>query len=341
MADITHNLALIGFGVVGQALAEIIHRDADSIQTKYGQLLKICTIATQSRGMLYHPDGLNIEAALAAATNLADYPDTEGLIRDWSVLEIAAKSNADTLIEISYTDLQTGQPAIDYCETAIKNGKNVVAANKGPLALAYGDLAELANVHDVAFAFESTVMAGTPAIGGGELFRGNEISAISGILNGTTNYILTQMEATGASFDDALADAQQLGYAEADPSGDVDGHDAAAKVAILANVFMQANIGLADVTTTGIRDVTADDIATATVEGMRWKLIGRVERQGERIVASVSPMKLPITDPLANVGGATNAITYETALVGPVTLVGAGAGGQETAAGILADILAI
>ena len=341
MADITHNLALIGFGVVGQALAEIIHRDADAIQSKYGQNLKICAIATRSRGALYHPDGLDIAAALATADVLTNYPDTDGLIRDWSAAEIASESNADTLVEISYTDLQTGQPAIDYCQTAMKNGKNVVTANKGPLALAYGDLAELANVHDVGFAFESTVMAGTPAIGSGELFRGNEIMAISGVLNGTTNYILTQMEATGASFDEALADAQRLGYAEADPTGDVDGHDAAAKVAILANVFMQANIDLAEVATTGIRNVTSDDIAAATTEGMRWKLIGRVERQGERIVASVSPMKLPITDPLANVGGATNAITYETALIGPVTLVGAGAGGQETAAGILADILAI
>ncbi len=337
-----HRLGLIGFGVVGQALAQVIANKSAALEEKYGLVLQIVAVATRSRGTLYHPDGLDIETLLKVMQeggNLAAYPEASGLIRGWDGRQIAAASNADTIVELSYTDLQTGQPASDHCRAAFENGKNVSTANKGPLALAYPELAELAQRQGVGFAFESTVMAGTPAIRGGELLKGNDISEISGIFNGTTNFILTQMEAQGASFAAALAEAQQLGYAEADPAGDVEGHDAAAKVVILANVLMGARLSLDQVATTGISHLTAGDIATAQAQGKRWKLIGRVRRQGGQISASVAPETLPLANPLANVGGATNAITYHADLLGPITLIGAGAGGKETAAGILADIL--
>jgi homoserine dehydrogenase len=170
--------------------------------------------------------------------------------------------------------------------------------------------------------------------------KGCYISEVRGIFNGTTNYILTKME-EGATFTDALAEAQRLGYAEADPSGDVDGHDAAAKVVILANTLMRASLKLQQVTTTGIGQLTAENIAEAKAQGKCWKLIGRVQRTNGEIIASVTPEMISITDPLAQVKNATNAITYQTDLLGPITLIGAGAGGKETAAGILADIITI
>jgi len=340
-----HRLALIGFGVVGQAVAAAIQNKADQFAAQFGQELQLIAVTTRSRGGVYHPDGLDIGELLTIGEKsgaLSDYPTSPGLQRDWDGLRLAAESNADTVIELSYTDLKTGQPAIDHCRAAFQNGKNVSTANKGPLALAYPELAALAKQHGVGFGFESTVMAGTPAMRGGELLkRGTTISAVSGIFNGTTNFILTQMEANKASFADALAEAQQLGYAEADPSGDVEGHDAAAKVVILANVLLGANISLAQVQTNGITSLTADDIAAAAAQGKRWKLLGQAGREGDQIRASVAPEMLPISDPLANVGGATNAITYQTDLLGPITLVGAGAGGPETAAGILADVLSL
>ena len=342
--SITHNLALIGFGVVGQALAKIVQEKGAYIAARYGLTLQIVAVATNSRGTLYQPNGLDIDRLLEIMQNsgdLGDYPELPGLQRDWDGERIAAETNADTLVEVSYTDLQTGQPAIDFCRAALMSGKNVTTANKGPLALAYPELAALASEQGVGFEFESTVMAGTPALRVGGVLHGNDLSEVSGIFNGTTNFILTQMEATGASFADALAEAQALGYAEADPSGDVDGHDAAAKVVILANVLLGANISLADVTTTGIRQISAADIVAAKTEGKRWKLIGRATQSGDQVTANVAPERLPLTNPLANVGGATNAITYQTELLGPITLVGAGAGGVETAAGILADILSM
>lgn len=339
-----HRLALIGFGVVGQALAEIIQHKRSEFEQQYDLKIQIVAVATRSKGSLYHPDGLHIAKLLPAiqtSGNMAAYPDSAGLIRGWDGGRIAAESNADTVVEVSYTNLQTGQPAIDHCRAALRNGKHVVTANKGPLALAYRELAELAHHYEVGLGFESTVMAGTPAIRGGRILKGSTISEISGIFNGTTNFILTKMETDQVSFADALAEAQRLGYAEADPSGDVGGHDAAAKVVILANVLMETDLTLDQVATTGISQLTSADIAAAQGQGKRWKLLGRVSRENGQVRASVAPEMLPLADPLANVSGATNAITYQTDLLGPITLVGPGAGGKETAAGILADILSI
>jgi homoserine dehydrogenase len=338
-----HRLALIGFGVVGQNLAHVIQAKHSDLIEQYGLDLRLVAIATRSKGSVYHPEGLSIEALLQAITetgHLDHYPDQAGLIRGWDGLRIAAESQADTLVEVSFTDLETGQPAIDHCRAAMRSGKHVVTANKGPLALAAPELLELARQQGVGFGFESTVMAGTPALRGGDLMKGCRISEVRGIFNGTTNYILTKME-EGATFTDALAEAQRLGYAEADPSGDVDGHDAAAKVVILANTLMRASLKLQQVTTTGIGQLTAENIAEAKAQGKCWKLIGRVQRTNGEIIASVTPEMISITDPLAQVKNATNAITYQTDLLGPITLIGAGAGGKETAAGILADIITI
>ena len=339
-----HRLALVGFGVVGQALAEVMQHKSSELEQQYGLKLQLVAVATRSRGSLYHPAGLDVKLlrqAIQKSGDLNAYPETPGLRRGWDGRRLAQESNADTLVEVSPTNLQTGQPALDHCRAALQNRKHVVTANKGPLVLAYRELAELAHHYRAGFGFESTVMAGTPALRGGQIMKGNAISQISGILNGTTNFILTRMEADQVSFAGALAEAQRLGYAEADPSGDVEGRDAAAKVVILANVLMGVDLTLSQVATTGIGQLTAADIAAAQAQGKRWKLIGWVRRENGRLQASVAPAMLPLSDPLANVNGATNAITYQTDLLGAVTLIGPGAGGKETAAGLLADILTI
>ena len=163
---------------------------------------------------------------------------------------------------------------------------------------------------------------------------------MKGIVNGTTNYILTQME-QGHDYAAALAEAQRLGYAEADPAGDVEGYDAAAKALILANVLMDANLGLHDVDRTGITGVTREMVAEASAAGERWKLLARVRREGDRVRASVAPARLPLGHPLAGVGGVTNALTITTDLLGDVTLIGPGAGGVATGFALLSDILAL
>jgi homoserine dehydrogenase len=193
----------------------------------------------------------------------------------------------------------------------------------------------------VEFGVEGTVMSGTPSLRlGSELLAGAGVRAVKGIVNGTTNYILTQME-SGMSYAEALAEAQAKGYAEADPTGDVEGFDAAGKVVILANLLMGAALGMADVDRAGITALTPAHIADAKAAGERWKLIAAVEQTPNGVKASVKPTRLPITHPLAAVSGATNAITYTTDLLGDVTLIGPGAGRLATGYAILEDILAI
>jgi homoserine dehydrogenase len=339
----THKLALIGFGTVGQGLVQILKDKGDALRQNLGFEVNIVAVATLSKGSLCHPDGLNIAKLLEVVKNgnLIDYPDSSGLERGWDNLKTIRESNADTLVEVSYTDLTTGQPAIDHCRAAFESGKNVVTANKGPVALAYRELLALAQEKGVRFGIEGTVMSGTPALRLPMVaLTGNEIREVRGIFNGTTNYILTKME-EGLSYEAALQQAQALGYAEADPTADVEGYDTMSKVVILANVVMNVPLTKADVSCQGISQLTPADIERARSEGKRWKLIGRVKKESGRVVASVKPEAIRLTDPLAGVMGATNAITYSTDLLGDVTLVGAGAGRLQTGFALLSDLLAI
>jgi homoserine dehydrogenase len=173
-----------------------------------------------------------------------------------------------------------------------------------------------------------------------ELLAAAGITRVQGIINGTTNYILTQMEA-GMTYADALQEAQAKGYAEADPTGDVEGYDAAGKAVILANLLMGAELSMNDVDRTGITGLTPQDISAAAANGERWKLIGKVEKANGQVAASVRPTRLPVTHPLASVSGATNALTFTTDLLGDVTLIGPGAGRLETGYAVLGDLLAI
>jgi homoserine dehydrogenase len=224
---------------------------------------------------------------------------------------------------------------------ALERGLHAVTTNKGPIALHYPELHALAIRKGVQIGIEGTVMSGTPTLRlGSELLAGAGISRVQGIVNGTTNYILTQME-SGATYADALAEAQAKGYAEADPSGDVEGFDAAGKVVILANVLMGAAIHMDDVDRQGITKLTPEDIASARADGQRWKLIASVEKTAAGVNASVRPTRLPITHPLASVSGPTNAVTFSTTLLGDVTLIGPGAGRLATGYAILSDLLAI
>jgi homoserine dehydrogenase len=233
--------------------------------------------------------------------------------------------------------LKDGQPAITHCKTAFKNKKHVITSNKGPAALAYKELSKLAERNGVKFMIEGTVMSGTPVLNlvNGPL-AGNKITAAKGILNGTTNYILTKMEEE-KSFEEALNEAQKLGYAEADPTGDVEGHDARAKVTILANVLMNLDLNINDVSCEGITKITSDDVAKARAQNSRWKLVGSVEMKDGKVSASVKPEMIPLSHPLAGVMGSTNALTFTTDMMGDVTIVGKGAGRIETGFSILTD----
>lgn len=337
-------LALIGFGVVGQGLAEIIKDKGETLRQELDLDLTIVAISDAMKGSIYHPEGLDPALALQVVKEsgtLDNYPDQEGLIRGWNSFKTIQETNADTIVEVTFTDVKTGQPAINHCKAAFESGKSVVMSNKGPVAMAYTELSNSASKHGVRWGFEGTVMSGTPALRMPLVtLAGNEIKEIRGILNGTTNYILTKME-EGLTYEAALKEAQELGYAEADPTSDVEGYDALYKIVILANVVMDVPLKKEEVSCQGISKITLDDVQKARLEGKRWKLISRVKKEGDHVTANIGPETISITDPLASVLGATNAITYECDLAGPITLIGAGAGRTETGFSLLIDLINI
>ncbi len=334
-----HKIGLIGFGTVGRGITEILRDKKDYLKERYGFEYKIVAVADFAYGNVYNEDGLDMDLLLKQAENKEKF--TRDLV-SLSTLELIAQSNVTTWCELTYTDLETGGPAVEHVRTALRAGKNIVTSNKGPAALYYDEMMALAKTHNARFLIEGTVMAGTPTLNlaDGPL-AGNTIRKAYGILNGTTNYMLSEME-KGMAYEEVLAKAQKLGYAEADPTGDVEGYDARAKVTILANIVMGAGIRISDVSVEGITKITPGDIAEAQKQNKRWKLIGSVELKDDgSIEAYVKPMMIDLSHPLAGVMGATNALTFSTDLVQDVTIVGPGAGKIETGFSILTDLLRI
>jgi homoserine dehydrogenase len=333
-------LAFIGFGVVGQGLAEILINKKDDLKKRYGYEYSVVAVSDFNKGSAYDANGLDLVKVLELAgdNKISEYPGAQA---GMDALNTIAQANADVIVEASYTDIETGEPAYSHFKAALESGKHIVTTNKGPTALFFRELDALAQSRSVRFLYEGTVLSGTPALNLNDLcLAGNGVSEIRGIMNGTTNFILTNME-QGMSYEAALKEAQELGYAEAKPDADVEGYDALAKVVILAKSVMGADIGVKDVDRTGITGIKLEDIAEAKKEGKRWKLIGKVTRDGNTVRASVKPEKVDLTDPLASVGGATNALTFVTDLMGEVTIVGAGAGKIETGFSLLVDLLTI
>jgi homoserine dehydrogenase len=335
------SLGLIGFGNVGQGLAQILKESHDQYEKELGLDLRITAITDPIKGSVSAADGLDPLVLLETVKAGKSLDTLPGGKPGWDALSMIHESNTNVIVEMSYTDLKTGQPATDHVREAFKNKKHAVTTNKGPVALHFAELEELARINGVQFGVEGSVMSGTPCLRlGRELLAPAHIKRVMGIFNGTTNFILTQME-NGMTYADALAEAQKLGYAEADPTGDVEGFDAAGKVVILARLLMHTTISMADVNRTGITQLTVEDISSAKAAGERWKLIGSLEFKDGTLAASVKPQRLPVTHPLASVSGATNAIHYTTDYLGEVTLIGPGAGRLPTGYAVLEDILAI
>jgi len=335
-------IAFIGFGTVGQGLTEILLEKKDMLAEKYDFHWTVVAISDIVKGSVYDENGLDMTKVLdlvKKGKKLDEYPSG---IKGLDSLATIKETNADTIVEVTFTDVKTGEPALTHIKTALSAGKNVVSTNKGPVVKQAVELLKMAESNDAHYGFEGVVLAGTPVLNLAKFsLAGNKINGFKGILNGTTNYILTRME-EGMPYDDALKKAQELGYAEADPTGDVEGLDALGKVVILSNVVLGKDIGWKDVERKGITEITKEDIENAKAEGKRWKLIGSAEVQPDGSVkAKVWPEKLPLSDPLAGVNEAINALTYYTDELGPITIVGPGAGRRETGFSLLIDLLEI
>jgi homoserine dehydrogenase len=336
------NLAFVGYGTVGQGLTEILLEKKEMLSEKYDFDCDIVAISDIMKGSVYDKNGLDMKKILKlvkSGKKLDKYPFG---IKGLDSLSTITNTNADTIVEVTFTDVKTGEPALTHIKTALNSGKNVVSTNKGPVVKQAIKLLKLAESNNVYYGFEGVVLAGTPVLNLARYtLAGNKINGFKGILNGTTNYILTRME-EGMSYEASLKKAQELGYAEADPTGDVEGLDALGKVVILTNVVLNKNLSWTDVERKGITGITVDDIKKAKAEGKRWKLIGSANiKQDGTVKAKVWPEKLPLNDPLAGVGEAVNALTYYTDELGPVTIIGPGAGRRETGFALLIDLLEI
>jgi len=334
-------LAFIGFGTVGQGLAEILVNRGEWLREKYGFEFSVVAVSDLLKGSVYNPQGLDLPHLLSLVKKKGSIEEYPSGVKGWDSLQTIRQSEANTIVEVTYTDLQTGEPALSHLRTALSLGKHVVTSNKGPAALAYRELRELARQKGVFFKFEGSVMSGTPLLNLAlNHLAGARITEVKGILNGTTNYILTQME-KGLRYEEALREAQHLGYAETKPDADVEGWDAVAKVLILANILMDTQLKVAEVYREGITHLTLEHIQEAAREKCRWKLIGSLQRKGSQVRAKVATEKIPLDDPLAGVSGITNALTFTTDLLGKVTIIGPGAGRKETGFALLSDLLDI
>ncbi|MFQ6675632.1 MAG: homoserine dehydrogenase [Fidelibacterota bacterium] len=340
-----HRLALIGFGNVGQGLCEILRSRRAVLENRYGFTYRIVAVSDLLKGSVYSEEGLD-EARLLelvrSGTSLNEYSAGGGsCVTGWDSLKTIKETNASVICELTYTDIKTGQPAITHVREALSSGKHVVTSNKGPPALAYRELAGLASRNGVQFLIEGSVMAGTPLIKmARDHLAGATITGIRGILNGTTNFILTEME-RGISYRSALSRAQEIGYAEADPTADVEGWDAVAKVAILAAAILDEEIKPDAIPVRGITQLTPRDVADASSQKKRWKLLGQVVRSEDGLSASVGPEMVDLSHPLAEVSGPVNAVTFSTDVLGDVTVKGPGAGKEATGFAVLSDLLEI
>lgn len=331
-------IGIIGFGNVGIGFVKALNEKNEFYQKEHGIEFLVTAVVSLDKGCAYNPEGIPL-SDLLEAESLLDIPNAEH--PKWNAITLIHNAETDVIVEVSYTNIKTGEPGVLHLREAILSGKHVVTTNKGPIALQYKALSTLARENNVKIGIEGTVMSGTPALRlGTEVLHSAGITAVQGIFNGTTNFILSEME-NGSTYEEALALAQQFGYAEADPTADVEGYDTAAKVSILAQLLFDEFIEPLNIDREGITDITPADIRAAKVENSRWKLIGSVRKIDNKVIASVKPAMIPLSNPLSNVAGVTNAMQYETDLLGPVFLIGAGAGRIETGFAVLEDLISI
>ena len=327
----TLKVAIIGFGSVGKGVLKVLA----GCNGTYGDVKFKVVAITDSRGAVIDNNGLNLEHVLKQKDN----GDLKRV--DRKSLDVIRDCDYDILVEVTPTDARTGEPGLTYITEALKRGKSVVTSNKGPVALKYKELCELAKKNNALFLFEATVGGAMPVF---NLLRmplaGNRVTNIMGIFNGTCNYILTRMANESLPYDMVLSEAKELGIAEADPTYDVEGIDTALKVVILANAVFGMDVSLKDVDTVGISSISLEALKLASEAGMVIKLIGEVHPNGEERVLKVSPRLVPKNHPLA-VQGTLNAALIQTKLAGDIFVIGKGAGSIETASAILSDMLYI
>jgi homoserine dehydrogenase len=354
MKTIALDLVFVGFGNVGQRFARLLQEREDLLARSHGLLWRVVGIATRSHGAAFNPGGLDLTQALTLAAGrgslakLRGNMATPGRESIGSALELIERAThagdpdrAQVVVETTVLDVNRGQPAIDHVRKALRAGAHVITANKGPVAFAYRELDEFAAALGRSFLFEGAVMDGVPIFNlVRETLPALTILGFRGIVNSTTNHVLTEME-HGRSFAEALAEMQAAGIAEADASLDVEGWDAAAKTAALMNVLMKADLTPHAIERAGISTLTPDALEDAKRQHCRLRLVATGGRRDGKLFGRVGPAVLPESEPLARLTGVQNALVLETDLLGEVAVTQLSGGLTQTAYALLSDLVTV
>ena len=338
----TFNLCFLGFGNVNRTLARLLQDRAAELRERYGITFRITGIASRRLGWIADPNGIDPELCGAGAaarempagrSTISDNTTPASDVESWLK---AAK--ADVLFEATSLNVQDGQPAVDHIRAALNYGAHAITANKGPIVHAYRELRNLAASKGKRLLFESTVMDGVPIFSLFDQLPAIHLRGFYGILNSTTNVILSQME-EGLSFEEALKKAQDLGIAETDATHDIDGWDAAVKTAALITVLMDVPVKLDQIQRDGIRHLTPQAVRTAKRDGWRFKLVCRARRTAYGVEASVLPEKIQSTQPMARIAGTSSYVYFETDIFPGLGITEENPGLYATAHGMLADFV--
>ena len=301
------------------------------MRDRHGISFRITGIATRRLGWIADHTGLDLHACVQGSFT-PEHADSMN-VRTW-----LSAARADILFEATSLNVETGQPAIDHIRAALNHGAHAITANKGPVVHAYRELRDLAAARDKRFLFESTVMDGVPIFSFFKQLPAIHLRGFRGILNSTTNVILSEME-NGLSFEDSLKKAQSLGIAETDATHDIDGWDAAVKTAALITVLMDVPMKLQEIEREGIRGLNAEAVRAARKEGRPYKLVCRTNKTEKGVTAIVRPEQIPLTDPMARIVGTSNYIYFETDIFPGLAITEENPGLYATAYGMLADFV--
>lgn len=335
------SVAMLGYGIAGKAFARILNQTHDDIARKTGYDVKVVAITTGSRGALYNMEGIDLVEATRQLEEEGRFDPSKPDYSTMNSIDVVETVDYDVVLELSPLNIQTGLPAADHIRKALMRGKNVVSANKGPIAWYYRELKDLAEKNGACFFFETTVMAGTPVFNMADnCLQYCKIDRVEGIFNATTNYILKEMT-KGVPIEEIMRSGREQGFMEADASMDTQGWDATAKLTVLLNVLMDAGITPMDIDRTGIEEVTAEDIEAAASRGNVIKLLcsGSFDENG-KVVGRVAPGEVPADDVFAD-KDLVAVLSVYTDLMGKLTMLQYGLETTQTGYGVFIDTVRV
>ncbi|MCB6994665.1 hypothetical protein LI177_14365 [bacterium 210820-DFI.6.37] len=335
-------LALIGFGNAGQAFAKMLLEKEEELEKRYDTRIVVVAITTKTRGNLVDAWGIDLDKALKNVQNSGRFDKILGFSENSTSQGIVDKVEYDVLVELTPLEFNSGKIATNHIRGALRRGKHAITGNKGPVAWAFKELTELAEKNNCRFLYETTVMDGMPLFNmKRDTLRLCKVTEIRGIINRTTNYILCEM-AKGRSRAEILAEGKKRGFIESNPATDLDGFDAAAKVAVLANTLMGANLTPPDIERKGIKDITMEDLEKAQENGNAIKLMchAYIDENGQ-VKGSVGPEEVSKNDIYATIEGTSSVITITTDMMGTLTLIEEASEVKQSAYGLFADLMSL